>query len=599
MPGEKLPPQQHKQQMFPGLFTTPLRIIELFSDPFRYTVPSYQRRYAWTVKEAGQLLDDILLALGEDAEPVDADYFLGAILLTDSGPHADWRKGRPHDPRNLEIVDGQQRLITLATLLAVLRDLSAEDGASGYPNLDGLVAVGRSTIGGRTHRLQLRGCDDDFFRDHVLKPGACHTAPAADLLEPCCEALLEVRNLFVAEMQALPTAERRRLLDYLLHRCHAVVIVTSDIDYGHRMFSVLNDRGRPLARKDIIKAEVLGGVAPDRVSSMTAHWTGAERRLGGEFDAFLSHLRVIEGRARLPIIAGIRAVMQETGGGEEFITNVLLPNAEAFGIICRAHHEGAPQSADISRLLGYLNWLGSSEWIPSTMKWFSRHRHDPAEMLRFLKVVEPFAYALRLLCIGAGKRATRFSGVLSALDDGTIFDPERSPCLLTGDEQRHITYNLRNLHERHPQTCKLVLLRINDELSGAPQKLEPAEWTVEHVLPQSPGRNGMWRVWFPDTEERELLTQSLGNLVLVRRTQNDRASNQDFPRKKAIYFRRAQGEMPVITREIEAAQTWTPEHVRAREMRFLQILSRIWRLDLSAMQAGELRFLARRTRRAS
>lgn len=587
--------------MFPGLFTAPLRIIELYSDPFRYTVPSYQRRYAWTVKEAGQLLDDILLALGEDDEPVEPDYFLGAILLTDSGPNADWRTGRPRLPRTLEIVDGQQRLITVTILLAVLRDLAAEDGTGGYPDLDELVTIGWSVTGGRAHRLQLRGCDDDFFREHVLKPGSCRTAPATDVLEPCCEALLDVRNLFLAEMQALPTAERRRLLDYLLHRCHAVVIVTSDIDHGHRMFSVLNDRGRPLARKDIIKAEVLGGVAPDHIAAMITHWTGVERRLGGEFDAFLSHLRVIEGRARLPIIAGIRAVMQQAGGGEEFISNVLLPNAEAFDIISRAHHEGAPQSAEISRLLGYLNWLGSSEWIPATMKWFSLHRREPARMLRFLQVVEPFAYALRLLCIGAGKRATRFSGVLSALEDGTIFDSERSPCLLTSDEQRHITYNLRNLHERHPQTCKLVLLRINDELAGAPQRLEPADWTVEHVLPQSPGRNGMWRVWFPDTEERELLTQSLGNLVLVRRTQNDRASNQDLPRKKAIYFRHAQGEMPAITQEIEAIQTWTPEHVRAREERFLQILSRIWGLDLSAMQShnGELRGFTRRRRRAS
>lgn len=588
----------HKYQMFPGIFTAPLRIIELFSDPFRYSVPPYQRRYSWTVKEAGQLLDDILVALGEEEQPVDPDYFLGAILLTDAGGQADWRRGRPRSPQTLAIVDGQQRLITLTILLAVLRDLATEDGTGGSSGLEGLIITEGSSPRSHAYRLQLRGADNDFLVAHVLKPGATSTSPASGEIGPSMEAILEVREHFRAELQALSPAERGRLTGFLLQQCHAVVIVTNDIDHGHRMFSVLNDRGRPLARKDIIKAEVLGSVSPERTESMLAAWAAAELRLGDEFDAFFSHLRVIEGKGRLPIIAGIRAVREQAGGSEAFMANVLTPYSEAFELICRASHHGAPQSAEIARRLRYLNWLGSSEWVPSTMKWLSLHSDAPAEMLRFLELIEPFAYALRLLCIGVGKRTTRFSGVLSAIEDGTLFDPDRSPCMLTRDEERHITYNLRNLHERHPQTCKLVLLRLNDEIVGTPQNFDPADWTVEHVLPQSPGRNGQWRNWFPDNDERELLTQSLGNLVLVRRTQNDKASNQDFNRKKAIYFRHAQSEMPAITREIEAAETWTPAHIRERERRFLDILARIWRLDLSAMQTrnGEVGFLRRRRR---
>ncbi len=583
--------------MLPGIFTAPLRITELFSDPFRFAVPSYQRRYSWTVKEAGQLLDDILLAIGEEQEPVEPNYFLGAILLTDTGGKADWQNGLPSSPRVLDIVDGQQRLITLTILLAVLRDLACDDddAASAAAPLDRLISLGSST-GGSGYRLELRDSDNAFLIAHVLDPNACFSTPAGELSEPGPQAILEVREHFMGELRAMPAAERRRLLDYVLTRCHAVVIVTNDIDHGHRMFSVLNDRGRPLARKDIIKAEVLGGIPHERADELLARWKEAEQRLGNEFDAFFSHLRVIEGKARLPIIAGIRAVRAEAGGSEPFVTNLLLPMAEAFDLVCRAHHSGAPQSAEISNRLAYLAWLGSSEWVPATVKWLSISRNDPVQMLRYLELIEPFAYALRLLCIGAGKRTTRFAGVLSAIGDNSLFDPERSPCILTRDEQRHITYNLRNLHERHPLTCKLVLLRLNDELAGSPQHLDPVEWTVEHVLPQSPGRNGLWREWFPDNDERELLTQSLGNLVLVRRSQNDKASNQDFARKKAVYFR-DDGEMPAITREMAAAEAWTPAQVREREGRFLDILARIWRLDLSAMQSRDGEIRPRRRRR--
>ncbi|MGB3719411.1 MAG: DUF262 domain-containing HNH endonuclease family protein [Hyphomicrobiaceae bacterium] len=585
--------------MFPNLFTAPLRIIELFSDPFRYTVPPYQRRYSWTTKEAGQLLDDIFLAIGDGDELAEADYFLGAILLTDAGAQAEWRNGLPRTPRTLEIVDGQQRLITLTILIAVLRDLAQQDGLPWSAKLDGLINVTGNPVGA-TSRLQLRGCDNDVIGLCVAAAQGRRAEPDGDSLEPSAEAILEVRDHFLAELQGLSPAERWKLADYLLTRCHAVVIVANDIDHGHRMFSVLNDRGRPLARKDIIKAEVLSGLRPEIAETMLALWNATERRLGEEFDAFFSHLRVIEGKGRLPIIAGIRAVREQAGGSERFMTNLFLPASEAFEMICRGIHEGAPESAEITRRLRYLKWLGSSEWVPPTMKWLTRYRANPAEILRFLELMERFSFALRLLCIGAGKRAARFSGVMSAIDDGTLFDADLSPCKLTADEQRHITYNLRNLHERHPQTCKLVLLRLNDELAGAPQNLDPADWTVEHVLPQSPGRNGQWRQWFPDNDEREYLTQSLGNLVLVRRTQNDKASNQDFARKKAIYFKYAQGEMPALTREVQEAEVWTPVQVREREERFLRILAHIWQLDLSALldRSGEVNSFTARRRRA-
>ena len=111
----------------------------------------------------------------------------------------------------------------------------------------------------------------------------------------------------------------------MLQSCHVVAIVTSDLDRGHRLFSVLNDRGRPLARKDILKAEILGGVAPERAAAVEAAWDEIDQRLGGEFDSFFSYLRMIKGKGKLPIIAGIRAVKEEVGGSEPFVFDVLLP----------------------------------------------------------------------------------------------------------------------------------------------------------------------------------------------------------------------------------------------------------------------------------
>ncbi|MHA1574220.1 MAG: DUF262 domain-containing protein, partial [Alphaproteobacteria bacterium] len=71
--------------MFSVLPTASLTVLDLFSTPFHYTVPCYQRPYSWTNKEAGQLLEDILAAagLGGDGAPAEPDYFIGTIILLD------------------------------------------------------------------------------------------------------------------------------------------------------------------------------------------------------------------------------------------------------------------------------------------------------------------------------------------------------------------------------------------------------------------------------------------------------------------------------------------------------------------------------------
>ena len=55
---------------------------KLLRPPRVFDVPAFQRAYSWTAHEAGQLLEDLLLAIGEaDAQGTNAGYFLGPILL--------------------------------------------------------------------------------------------------------------------------------------------------------------------------------------------------------------------------------------------------------------------------------------------------------------------------------------------------------------------------------------------------------------------------------------------------------------------------------------------------------------------------------------
>ena len=62
----------------------------------------------------------------------------------------------------------------------------------------------------------------------------------------------------------------------------------------------------------------------------------------------------------------------------------------------------------IARTLSYLSWLPASDWIPPAMLWWLGKGKDPAELAWFLQRLDRLAYGMRILGLGASRRAKRF-----------------------------------------------------------------------------------------------------------------------------------------------------------------------------------------------
>jgi hypothetical protein len=552
-----------------------LALGRLLSDPFRFRIPSFQRPYSWTTKEAGQLLDDLSLALDEEAEdPASGEYFLGAMLLNTAASTTTSAGSTVHD-----VVDGQQRLVTLTILLAVLRDLLAQNDGELPHGLREHIECSKASAHQRAYRIELRERERDFFRRHVQEPLSTATQAETDDLTEVERRILEVREHLAAELRERSPEDLGRMASFIGQHCQVALISAEGIDRAYRIFMVLNDRGRPLQRNDILKAQIIAQIDESARAEADSIWDRTDALLGPDFEALFSHIRAAELGPKSQIITGVREVIANAGGGRAFVEDMLEPYGRAFHALRTAQHAGAPQSAEIRRLLTYLGWLSGADWVPPALLWWRLNEGDPEKLHAFLQALERLSYALRLLGIGADKRASRYRAVVQAIHRGTVIDDPRSPLELGRDELRNILYNLRNLHLRSPLVCKLVLLRLNDELAGSLQSLPVADFTVEHVLPQKPGRSSAWREWYPVAEERERCTNSIGNLVLVRRRQNENARNRELPDKLEVYFGGANADAPVITAELNGISEWRPEQVMAREQRLLAIVKSIWRLD--------------------
>ena len=134
----------------------------VFDNSYVFTIPTYQRPYAWTTEQVGELLGDLEYAIDNGPDDLNeiAPYFLGSIVLIKD----------PAKP-DAEVVDGQQRLTTITILLCVVRELAGE-GAAAF--IDPLIREEANPYTGTKarYRLSLRKRDREFFRENVQDTGA-------------------------------------------------------------------------------------------------------------------------------------------------------------------------------------------------------------------------------------------------------------------------------------------------------------------------------------------------------------------------------------------------------------------------------------------
>lgn len=577
-------------------------VSELLGGDQVFEIPGFQRPYSWTAKEAGLLLDDILEAASPEApEFAKPDYFLGAVILLDT--RLDAGSAVTTDPleqdlkpqqQRIGIVDGQQRIVTLTIIVAALRD-GITDGAPSpefIADVDRLLNVTHDTR--RSHRVRMAGAAQQFFLDHVLTPGACSRMPDnAAVLTPDLKTLLDVREYILNQTSELTPEERLHLVRFIGENCHLVTITASELDSAHVMFKRINDRGKSLEREDLIKAEIFRAATGDsKTEAAVQAWEDARAQLRqSDFNWLFGFIASAHGRTGEKIIADIRRTMATEGSVEAFVLNTLAPFANGLAEIRRAQANEGLLPVPVRRLLVSLGRLAGREFYPAALAALVRFGPNSPETERLIHGIERLAYISRLRGGKPRERTAKFNRIATQINAGADADALAEAFDVRGD-MRTVAHHLKDVGKREARMCKPLLLKINDMMVSDDEfiAVSASKYSVEHVLPQTPKPKSAWRVSFADAEQRQQLTVSLGNMVLVSSKLNGALANNDFSDKQVI-LRSALTEngakagaagpsvLPV-TRAALTHTSWGPDVVVAREAEMLEILSKTWRVEI-------------------
>ena len=211
-----------------------LNIREFLSEG-KYVIPIYQRNYDWGEREALQLLEDISDYAQKNKEQKkkqdkEQPYYIGSAVVFLRTAHGE---------TYFETIDGQQRLTTL-TILACLLKHQEKAGWFEKPNLS------------YDHRKE---ADEALM---MLVNGQLSQHPSA-------QNIVSVYRLLEKHLQPMLTAKELDLetfADYLFEKVIILRIpVPQDTQLNH-YFEIMNTRGEQLEKHEVLKAVLMGKLAP-------------------------------------------------------------------------------------------------------------------------------------------------------------------------------------------------------------------------------------------------------------------------------------------------------------------------------------------------
>ena len=224
----------------------PLKIKELFSSNDEYTIPIYQRNYAWQKAQIEQLIQDIVdFAKIKTNIPSEKkkSYYIGTLVVFER---------KENNKTIYETIDGQQRLTTLSILLSVLKNHFVENLKDKNFILNHLLSYESRKSSNRTFKTIYN-----------------HT----NFTDDCNSTMKNAYEIINAKLNTIKdNNELNIFIEYLLNDVEILrVNVPEDTDLNH-YFEIMNNRGEQLEKHEVLKSQMLSKLNENERVAFSTIW---------------------------------------------------------------------------------------------------------------------------------------------------------------------------------------------------------------------------------------------------------------------------------------------------------------------------------------
>lgn len=541
----------------------------------QYQVPLYQRTYSWRKKQLDQLWNDVVeLVEARRAEP-GATHFIGSLVLATSPDFAVVGVAK------LLVVDGQQRLTTLTLLLAALRDhLKATGDPERAEGINAQYLVNVYDKGKPTKVLPTQA-------DRAAYLAVVHSSPDAGGSDTVGEAYNHFRSKIAAADDPDDPHDLEEIENAVVRGLAIVVVTAEPGDNAHRIFESLNNTGLQLNQSDLLKNYLFmrlgekADVVYDRV------WLPLEKKLSAENLELLFWLDLVQTDERAKqsdTYVGQQTRLEKLKSSAE-IEAEILRIAKLADVLATILEPSRESNSEIRRRLGRIKAWGSTTAYPVVMRLLDRRASGTAtaeQVAQALTYLE--SYFVRRIVIGRAtanlnRTLLQAVGAISGADQVDVALREylsQGRKYFATDKQIRDAVGAVPFYWQGRGAQKKLILQWLEESYGFKEVVDPANLTIEHVLPQTltDSVRETFAAALPEgadvTYEHERIVHTIGNLTLS--GYNSELSNKGFDDKRAMLTESGLR----MNKEIAAHDAWGTAEILARGAALAEKIVALW-----------------------
>jgi uncharacterized protein with ParB-like and HNH nuclease domain len=559
----------------------------LFSDFKKFRVPRYQRPYAWTVDQVSEFWNDLIS--DEDS------HFIGSLIFNKESSD---KTGR------FDVIDGQQRLLTITIFSAVLRDVANsidQEKGSLYHKKD---ITQEDYYGKEDVRILPGESIKKFFNDTIQNKNnkILEIVPGTKEQAEMKKAYSYLHTKVTDELSKFDVNESKlRYLDRLREKAAKLVVIEILIkseEEAYEIFETTNARGVDLSVADLLKNLIFKKIPAkedrDLAKEIWQEITKNIQETGSELKKFIRYFWLSKyafvGEKKLfrAIKRGItnwNKLLQDLWDSSQFYNKLLEGNEEDFQDLKNGHK--------IYKSLFSIRLMNVSQCYVlflSILRNMNKLEMDPTKILQ---LIEKFTFQYSVVCKLPGNKVekiyTKYALKLEeAVSNTNKKKRSREVQRVFMELRKHIKEELpssevfkesfENLSyknsEKTRKLIKYILGEINDfNAKTKEHKIDFNNVNIEHILPQKPDK-----AWKLTKKEIKEYVNKIGNLTLLDKRINSKVQNKVI--KEKIKFLE-DSELPItkiLVKELsDLKYKWRKKEIIGRQKRLADIAyNKVW-----------------------
>lgn len=514
---------------------------ELLFGRERYRIPPYQRPYTWEEDQISDFWNDIY----NNA----LSYFIGSFVFNYENYN---------NEGYIDVIDGQQRLLTITIFSAVLRDISKELGSDKQAERIQRNCITMEDLRGKqTFRIVCGETTKSFFEGFIQNSGNDITSVDCSSKEEkrIKSNYLSLKEKVYSQLKDISDLDLKlhKIMDFLesLSQIKVIRIKIESEEDAYEIFETVNARGVELSVADLLKNFIFKKIKPqdDKArSSIRNKWLKIEENvldLDGELTRFLRYYWLSKYEF-ITVKKLFRNIKSSISDYDRFLNN-LLEASELYRKILDANSEDwiAFEGGDkICSSLQGIRMMGVTQCNVLFMSIIRNFEHLGMNPKRIFEIIERFTFAYASVCNFPTNRvekiyskyALELETIIQKSDKNmhkniqTLFARFETDLKKISPTKEEFLANFMEMSykagEKNRMIIKYTLSKINNSLTTGEHDINFDNVNIEHILPKRPGKD-----WGVEKQNTADYVDSLGNLTLLHKRINSAVGNKSLTEK--------------------------------------------------------------------